>query len=96
VTVTFRRKAKCDVVEAFEFYEAKRRGLGSKFVQRVDEMVNMIAGFPMAYAEIHDDIRRAYLKDFPYSVFYKHSGKNIVVFAACISRDIRQLGRNIV
>ena len=65
MTVSFRRRAKNDVIEAAEFYEVKRPQLGNDFVKRFLECVELIADFPLAHAIVHRNVRRALLTDFP-------------------------------
>ena len=79
--VVFRPEAEDEVLEGREWYETKRLGLGKEFVQAVDELVSRIVENPLAYQRVHKDTRRAVLSRFPYAVYYRLAGDDIVVQA---------------
>lgn len=47
--VVVRPKAEDEVLEAREWYETRRSGLGREFAQAVDEIVSRIIEHPLAY-----------------------------------------------
>ena len=79
--VVFRPEAEDEVLEAREWYEARRSGLGKEFAQAVDEMVSHIVETPLAYQRAHRDTRRAVLSRFPYAMYYRLAGEEVVVLA---------------
>jgi plasmid stabilization system protein ParE len=79
--VVFRPEAEDEVLATRAWYEARRSGLGKEFAQAVDELVNRIVDAPMAYQRAHGDTRRAVLSRFPYAVYYRLAGEDIVVLA---------------
>jgi len=79
--VVFRPEAEGEVLEAREWYETRRSGLGREFAQAVDEIVSRIVEHPLAYQRAHKDTRRAVLSRFPYAVYYRIDGDDIVVQA---------------
>ena len=79
--VVFRPEAEDEVLEAREWYETRRSGLGKEFAQAVDEIVSRIVDHPLAYQRAHKDTRRAVLSRFPYAVYYRLVGDDIVVQA---------------
>jgi plasmid stabilization system protein ParE len=70
-----------DIREAFDYYEDKRPGLGTEFVDALDYTLDMISRFPLAYAQIRQDARRALLIRFPYVVIYTVEDDGIFVHA---------------
>ena len=51
--VVFRPEAEDEVLEAFEWYENRRAGLGNEFAQAVDEIITRIIENPLAYHLAH-------------------------------------------
>jgi toxin ParE1/3/4 len=79
--VVFRPQAEDELFGARAWYEAKRSGLGRKFAETVDEIVGRIVENPLAYPRIHNDTPRAVLARFPYAVYYRLAGEDVVVQA---------------
>ncbi|MEE9392305.1 MAG: type II toxin-antitoxin system RelE/ParE family toxin [Planctomycetota bacterium] len=86
-----RPAAAADIEEAHSWYEAQRTGLGREFLIAVSALLQAIAESPRRYPVVYRDARRANLRRFPYSVFYRIVG-DIVVFVACFHgrRDPRR------
>ena len=79
--VVFRPEAEDEVLATCAWYEGRRAGLGKEFAQAVDEIVSRIVDTPVAYQRAHRDTRRAVLSRFPYAVYYRLAGEEIVVLA---------------
>ena len=79
--VATRPAAAAEIDAAYRWYEKKREGLGSEFLEAVDKMVNAIAENPERFPTIRKDIRRALLRRFPYSIFYRVVSGHVVVIA---------------
>jgi plasmid stabilization system protein ParE len=76
-----RRQAKLDLRQAVQWYDQQQYGLGREFGAQVDAAMELIADNPMQYQILYRNIRRAILRKFPYGVFYRIDGTDIVVFA---------------
>ena len=76
-----RRQAKADIREAARWYERQRAGLGRAFVQQVDALLDRVRLNPMQYQIVHREVRRAIPRRFPYGVFYRIGGSEVLVFA---------------
>lgn len=76
-----RSTAERDLLEAFQYYETVVPGLGTAFVQRVDEAVAAIALVPAGFRKRHGEFRLLVVKRFPYGVFYLFDGTLISVVA---------------
>ena len=77
--VTTRPAAAAEIERAYRWYEKERAGLGSEFLEAVEKMVKVIAANPERFTAIRRDIRRAVLRRFPYSIFYRIISGQIVV-----------------
>ncbi|MEX1363736.1 MAG: type II toxin-antitoxin system RelE/ParE family toxin [Nannocystaceae bacterium] len=79
-------EAREELISAFEWYEARRPGLGQEFTDAVDEAMAHLAALPEASTPVPGvpaDIpaRRVFLRRFPYTVVFMHVGEVIVVLA---------------
>lgn len=94
--LTIKPEAADDIREAFDYYEDKRPGLGSEFVDVLDDTLDLIQQFPLAHAQVRQNARRAPLKRFPYLVIYTVEQDEIFVHA-CIhgKRDPREWQRRL-
>jgi plasmid stabilization system protein ParE len=91
--VRFRRSAQADVQRAFQYYESQGAGLGVEFIKRVDEVTNRIAANPLQYQPVIEDVRRANLRQFKYSLWYRVEGDGSVVIACLANRRDLALAR---
>lgn len=76
-----RRQAKADIREAAGWYERQRGGLGHSFVRQIDALLDRIRLNPMQHPIVHREVRRAIPRRFPYGVFYRIDGSEVLVFA---------------
>lgn len=79
--VVTRPSAAAEIETAHRWYEKERAGLGSEFLEAIDKMVKGIAENPERFPIVRKDIRRAVLRRFPYSIFYRIVSGHIVVIA---------------
>ncbi len=73
--------AEAEITEAFRWYEDKNEGLGSEFMRALDATLSAIQRNPTSYAVIHQSVRRAMLRRFPYGIFYLTESERIIVLA---------------
>ena len=79
--VHFRPKAENEVLEARQWYEEREPGLGAEFGNAVSDTVLHIVDNPMAFPIIRGETRRAVLRRFPYAVYFRMLGDDIIVLA---------------
>jgi plasmid stabilization system protein ParE len=79
--VVLRPEARDEFDEAFDWYEAKRPALGVDFAARVQEVFDRISANPQLHAVVFKDVRKAVVRRFPYSVFYRVEPSQVVVLA---------------
>ena len=84
--VLFPAAAEADVAEAYVWYERQRRGLGDEFRVELRATLERIAGGPEAFQVVHRGTRRAPMRKFPYSVFYRVYPESIIVVACMHGR----------
>lgn len=71
--------AETEISEAYFYFEKKRQGLGSEFLDRLDEVFVRIRDNPEMYALVSEGIRKVRLRQFPYVVGYHLDGGTLVV-----------------
>ena len=79
--VVFRPQARDEVQETRDWYERRQTDLGGAFARAVDEMVGRISESPFSYQQVHGQTRRAVLRRFPYAIYFRVAGGEIVVQA---------------
>jgi plasmid stabilization system protein ParE len=75
-----------ELLEAAEWYQARRPGLEAEFLAEADRVLPLIGSSPTAFPRLLDlpadlVIRRALLPRFPYAVIFMDLGEHIRVLA---------------
>lgn len=87
-TVSVRKEAEFDILEALDYYDEINPPLGNDFVLCVDEVMSRIARNPLHYQKIHKNVRRAFTRRYPFAVFFTIIGSCVIVLAVFhIQRD---------
>jgi plasmid stabilization system protein ParE len=81
-----RPDAESDLVEAFRWYEERRRGLGYEFLRAARVTLASVERHPGQYPLALDDIRKAPLRRFPYLVYYVVRADDVAVLAVMHGR----------
>ena len=81
-------EAEEELAQAAEWYEARRSGLGVDLVVEVDRAFEAIAAAPLSCPLWRDEhpYRRSVLSRFPFVVFYRFEGADVVVLAVAHTR----------
>ena len=74
--------AKADIDRAALWYEARKEGLGDRFLTAVLDTIDRIALNPEDYAKVIREGRKAVVENFPYSIWFKV--KDDVLVIACL------------
>lgn len=79
--VVFRPQAADDASDVQAWYESRRAGLGHEFGVAIEGLIDRIATNPFMFHRVHGETRRAVLPRFPYAVYFRSEGDQIVVLA---------------
>lgn len=79
VKVILREEARSDALQAFEWYEERRAGLGIEFRDALDATIARIVRYPLAYVSGERGLRRALVSRFPYAVYFRVYPEAVVV-----------------
>ena len=77
----YTRRALAELLAAHQWYEEQEPGLGREFLRVFRRLVDAVAEHPAMYPRHRDTIRRAFMRKFPYSVFYSVEDDMILVIA---------------
>jgi len=79
--VVYLPEAEDDIDSEYRWYERQRIGLGSQFLDALRELTDQIKDNPHLYGIFRRDIRAAPLRGFPYVVYYRDRGLDVLVIA---------------
>jgi plasmid stabilization system protein ParE len=80
-SVVYLPEARDDIDAAYVGYEQQQTGLGGRFLESVRDQVARIQANPALYGVVHQDVRAAPIRRFPYVVYYRIEGGQVVVVA---------------
>jgi len=64
--------------EIIRYYEQASRGLGIEFLDEFERQILKIVSMPTLWAVVEGDIRRALMKRFPYTVYFRVLGNDVL------------------
>ncbi len=70
------------------WYEGQRARVGQFFAAAVEMTIASILQNPLAYPRVYGDIRRALVQRFPYAVYFRPLGDELVVLAVMHGRRL--------
>jgi hypothetical protein len=63
-------EAELDLLRAFRTYESVQRGLGRRFIARLQDVIDRITVSPEIHAVTYKNVRQTLVRKFPYTVCY--------------------------
>ena len=81
MTFSFHPEAESEFLEAIEYYESCKAGLGLDFALEVEKTIRNIVAHPEMWPVLDDDIRRTLTNRFPYGVLYSVEGDGVLILA---------------
>lgn len=84
-----------ELAEIRDFYNERVPGLGGRFVEEFDRQIKRVAAMPTRWLVIERDIRRALMRRFPYVIYFRIAGVDLIRVTA-IKHEKRhpRLGRD--
>jgi plasmid stabilization system protein ParE len=68
-----------DLAVGIDWYNRRRAGLGDDFADHFRSSVKSIQQHPLAHSLIYRDFRRHLFRRFPYSLYYRLRGEEIII-----------------
>lgn len=94
--VVLRPAAERDIGEAMAWYDGQQSGNGDRFLAEVTATFDRLAKHPTGFPLTHKLFRRALVRRFPYTVYFREESERIIVFAIYHQRrDPKQLARRL-
>ncbi|MGB5530728.1 MAG: type II toxin-antitoxin system RelE/ParE family toxin [Ignavibacteriaceae bacterium] len=79
--IRFHELASKELLEVRDYYDDLVYRLGEKFVIEVERCLNVIRTNPLAYPVVKQNVRKAVVIKFPYSILYRVEKNNIYILA---------------
>ncbi len=92
-SVRYKLAAAAEIANAIAWYSRPEVNQGEAFVQDVERTEAHLSAHPELYQRVEDEIRRAVLRRFPYSLFYVIE-QDLVVVLACMHHHQKPRTRN--
>ena len=73
--------AAIEIIEAYDWYEMQRDGLGLEFLDELDSFYNSLLRNPDTYSYYEKPVRQGALNRFPYTVVYEAFENVIVIYS---------------
>jgi plasmid stabilization system protein ParE len=76
-----RPEAQTDIRDAARWYENREMGLGLRFLRETRTSLEHITNNPVRFPIVGEDVRRALLHKFPYSVYFVNEPDSVAIIA---------------
>ena len=76
-----RPEAQTDIREAARWYEDREAGLGLRFIREIRTSLEHISHSPLRFPIVEEDVRRALLHKFPYSIYFVNESDAAAIIA---------------
>jgi plasmid stabilization system protein ParE len=75
----FLKKAKKELIDAWNWYEDKQIGLGDKFIKEAFQHISILKNNPINFPSYYKPYRQLPLSIFPYLIIYKVVKSKIII-----------------
>ena len=79
--------AAIEIIDAFDWYDLQREGLGNKFLQQLDILYETLLQNPHTLSYYEKPIRQGKINRFPYIVVYEVFDSVIVVYSVFMAKQ---------
>lgn len=85
--VEFRPLATIEIIEAYDWYESRRVGLGLEFLNALEDFYDILLRNPFTFSYYEDSVRQGLVKRFPYVVVYEVMEEKIIIYSVFMARQ---------
>jgi hypothetical protein len=85
--IEFRPLAAMEVIEAYDWYESQREGLGLELLDAVETFYDTLLRNPFTYSYYEEPVRQGKLKRFPYAVVYEVFDDKITIYSVFMAKQ---------
>lgn len=79
--VRFVEPARLELLAEVGYYHRVEAGLGSKFLEAVEDATARALAYPLAGTTAQNRTRRVFLRDFPFALVYRSDEQGITIYA---------------
>ena len=79
--IRFLELAQLELDEAFQYYEYQQKDLGLRFINEVENSIELIRYYPQGWQSLSKNSRRCLIKNFPYGIIYQVRENHILITA---------------
>ena len=76
-----------EILEAFDWYELQREGLGVEFINELETFYTTLLNNPNSYGYYDKPIRQGKINRFPYVVVFEIFEESIVVYSVFMTKQ---------
>lgn len=80
-TLQFHRLVRDEVSDAYLYYQNQKSTLGDAFLEALDDIFNLILDNPYLYLVEFEQVRKALLQKFPFSIYFEIVEEQILVYS---------------
>ncbi|NJR40048.1 MAG: type II toxin-antitoxin system RelE/ParE family toxin [Leptolyngbyaceae cyanobacterium CSU_1_4] len=91
--LVFRLEVREELNEAYGWYESQQLGLDNNFLEQVDKTLDQICQMPESYSAVYRDARRAGVRRFPYTIYYRIVSSRVIITAVFHGRRNPKAGQ---
>jgi hypothetical protein len=84
--IEVRPLATLEIIEAYDWYESKKTGLGLDFLNELEAFYKNLLINPRTHSYYEKPVRQGQIKRFPYTVVYEIFGMTIVIYSVFMAR----------
>ena len=77
----FLEEADIEFQEHISYYDQQAPGLGDRFIQDVERVIQSIRQFPQSGVRISKNVRKRVLRVFKFNILYVNESKEIIIVA---------------
>jgi toxin ParE1/3/4 len=85
--LAFRPLATLEILEAYDWYELQKEGLGNEFLKALDQFVKQLLLNPHTCSFYEGTIRQGKVNRFPYVVVYEVFETDIIVYSVFMAKQ---------
>jgi toxin ParE1/3/4 len=78
-TLVVEPEAEAEIAQSADWYEQRNPVARRRFLRAVDQALHLIEEGPEQYQIVYRQVRRTLVDGFPYAIFYKVTGSEIII-----------------
>ena len=91
LSIQLQERAEQEITDAYTWYESQQPGLGERFLNQIDNYLDLIASNPYQYpSRFGNELHVAPVKTFPYLIVYWVDKAQQIIFVTSIFHTSRK------